>query len=73
MTFNEVLPQIKLGWVVSNPVLGKDKLVLFKPTNFSSVTIEFLYIERDNKMHSVYIPTQQDLSDDYWILEEFRS
>lgn len=70
MTFEEVLPKIKDGWTISRSSWGKDVILLFNPESYSSVTILFIFIEREGKMFSVYSASQEDLfANDFYVVE----
>jgi len=52
---------------------GKDVITIFKPEFFHSVSIPFIYIERDGKMFAIYSASQDDLFADDFELVEYRS
>lgn len=73
MTLEEAKEKINEGWAVSRPTWGEDVATLYVPKSYSEVTIEFIYIERDGKMLSLYKPSVDDLIADDFETVEYRN
>ena len=69
MTFEEVLPMIKDGWLVSRPSWKGVSIGLFKPEWYSVIKTPFIYVDlKDDIMP--WSPGHNDLlAEDYYTVE----